>query len=160
MGVSRWRWSVAEGQVDLLAVETVGGALGDGLPGELLAGEGDQRLAAALAAEVVQDEDGVWLELHGEDGGWGRGGNDSSPSLSLFFKVGPELQQRAGQQERRFGRPVRPVLRFHAIKELNWAAACSGSWAAAVFSNLWSQGTGFVFPHRRNKKILRHTGQL
>lgn len=58
-GVCRWRWSVAEGQVDLLAVETVAGALGHSLPGQLLAGEGDQGLAAALAAEVVQDENVV-----------------------------------------------------------------------------------------------------
>lgn len=52
--------------MDLLAVEGVVGALGYSPPGNLLAGEGDQRLAAALAAEVVQDEDAVWLKLQGE----------------------------------------------------------------------------------------------
>lgn len=54
--------------MDLLAVETVAGALGHSLPGQLLAGEGDKGLAAALAAEVVEDEDGVWLELLGGGG--------------------------------------------------------------------------------------------
>lgn len=49
--------------MDLLAVEGVVGALGYGPPGDLLAGEGDQGLAAALATKVVQDENGVWLEL-------------------------------------------------------------------------------------------------
>lgn len=58
-------WSVTEDQVDLLAVERVIGALRYSLPGDLFAGEGDQGLAAALAAEVVQDENGVWLELSG-----------------------------------------------------------------------------------------------
>lgn len=57
------QWSVTEDQVDLLAVERVVGALGYGLPGDLLTREGDQGLAAALATEVVQDENGVWLEL-------------------------------------------------------------------------------------------------
>lgn len=56
-------WSVTEDQVDLLAVEGVIGALGYCLPGDLLTGEGDQGLAAALATEVVQDKNGVWLEL-------------------------------------------------------------------------------------------------
>lgn len=58
--------------MDLLAVETVAGALGHSLPGELLAGEGDEGLAAALAAEVVEDENGVWLELLGGGSGEGR----------------------------------------------------------------------------------------
>lgn len=49
--------------MDLLAVERVAGALGHRLLGRLFAGEGDQGLAAALAAEVVQNEDGVGLEL-------------------------------------------------------------------------------------------------
>lgn len=57
------QWSVTEDQVDLLAVEKVVGALGYGLPGNLLTGKGDQGLAAALATEVVQNENGVWLEL-------------------------------------------------------------------------------------------------
>lgn len=70
-GLCRCRWSVAQGQVDLLAVETVAGALGHSLPGQLLAGEGDEGLAAALAAEVVEDENGVWLELLGRRGGGG-----------------------------------------------------------------------------------------
>lgn len=51
--------------MDLPAIETVVGALGYSLPGDLFAGEGDQGLAAALAAEVVQDENGIWLELQG-----------------------------------------------------------------------------------------------
>lgn len=55
--------SVAENQVDLLAVEEVAAALGHGSPRRLLVGEGDQGLAAALAAEVVQDENGVGLQL-------------------------------------------------------------------------------------------------
>lgn len=55
--------SVTEDHVDLLAVEGVVGALGYGLPGDLLTREGDQGLAAALTTEVVQDENGVWLEL-------------------------------------------------------------------------------------------------
>lgn len=59
------RGSVTEGQVDLLAVEGVVGALRYSPSGDLLAREGDQGLAAALAAEVVQDENGVWLELWG-----------------------------------------------------------------------------------------------
>lgn len=57
------QWSVTEDQVDLLAVESVVGALSYGLPGDLLTGEGDQGLAAALTTEVVQDENGIWLEL-------------------------------------------------------------------------------------------------
>lgn len=48
---------------DRLAVEGAVGALADGPSGHLLAVEGDQRLAAALPAVVVQDEHGVWLEL-------------------------------------------------------------------------------------------------
>lgn len=69
-GWCRCRWSVAQGQVDLLAIETVAGALGHSLPGELLAGEGDKGLATALATEVVEDENGVGLELlGGEEGG-------------------------------------------------------------------------------------------
>lgn len=51
--------------MDLPAIETVVGALGYSLPGDLLAGEGDQGLAAALATEVVQDKNGIWLELQG-----------------------------------------------------------------------------------------------
>lgn len=57
------QWSVTQDQVDLLAVEGVVGALGYGPPGNFLTMKGDQGLAAALAAEVVQDEDAVWLEL-------------------------------------------------------------------------------------------------
>lgn len=49
--------------MDLPVVEGVVGALSYSAPGDLLAGEGNQGLAAALAAEVVQDENGVWLEL-------------------------------------------------------------------------------------------------
>lgn len=49
--------------MDLLAVEEVAGALCYGPPGHLLAGEGDQGLATALPVEVVQDENGVGLEL-------------------------------------------------------------------------------------------------
>lgn len=45
--------SVTEAQTDLLTIEGVVGALGHGSPGDLLAREGDQGLAAALAAEVV-----------------------------------------------------------------------------------------------------------
>lgn len=56
-------WSVTEDQVDLLAVEGVVGTLGYGPSCDLLTGEGDQGFAAALATEVVQDENGVWLEL-------------------------------------------------------------------------------------------------
>lgn len=55
--------SVTEGQVDLLAVEGVVGALSYSLSGNLLTGEGDQGLAAALATEVIQDKNGVWLKL-------------------------------------------------------------------------------------------------
>lgn len=51
--------------MDLLAVESVAGALGYGLFGHLFAGECDQCLATALAAEVVQNENGIWLELQG-----------------------------------------------------------------------------------------------
>lgn len=53
--------SVTEDQVDLLAVESVVGALSNGLSGDLLTRKGDQGLAAALATEVVQDENGIWL---------------------------------------------------------------------------------------------------
>lgn len=60
------QWSVTEGQVDLLPIEGVVGALGYSLPGNLLTGEGDQGLAAALPTEVIQDENGVWLKLQGE----------------------------------------------------------------------------------------------
>lgn len=49
--------------MDLLAVEEVVGVLSYSLSGDLLAGEGDQGLAAALATEVVQDENSVWLKL-------------------------------------------------------------------------------------------------
>lgn len=49
--------------MDLLAVEGVVGALGYGPSGDLLTREGDQGLATALATEVVQDENGIWLEL-------------------------------------------------------------------------------------------------
>lgn len=61
-----------ESQVDRLAVEGVAGALGHGLSGHLFVGECDQCLAAALSAEVVQNENGIWLELRrrrGEGGG-------------------------------------------------------------------------------------------
>lgn len=57
------KWSVTEDQVDLLAVEGMVGALGYGPPGHLLTGEGDQGLATALATEIVQNENGIWLEL-------------------------------------------------------------------------------------------------
>lgn len=50
--------------MDLLAVEGVVGALSYSLPGNLLAGEGDQGLAAALATEVIQDKNAVRLKLH------------------------------------------------------------------------------------------------
>lgn len=52
--------------MDLLPIEGVVGALGYSLPGDLLTGEGDQGLAAALPTEVIQDENGVWLKLQGE----------------------------------------------------------------------------------------------
>lgn len=55
--------SVAAGQVDGLSGEGAAGELGHGLPGRLPAGEGHQGLPAPLAAQVVQDEDGVRLEL-------------------------------------------------------------------------------------------------
>lgn len=51
--------------MDLLPIEGVVGALGYSLPGDLLTGEGDQGLAAALPTEVIQDENGVWLKLQG-----------------------------------------------------------------------------------------------
>lgn len=60
------QWSVTEGQVDLLPIEGVVGALGYSPPGDLLTGEGDQGLAAALPTEVIQDENGVWLKLQGK----------------------------------------------------------------------------------------------
>lgn len=49
--------------MDLLAVEGMVGALNYSPPSHLLTGEGDQGLAAALATEVVQNENGIWLEL-------------------------------------------------------------------------------------------------
>lgn len=49
--------------MDLLPIEGVVGALGYSPPGDLLTGEGDQGLAAALPTEVIQDENGVWLKL-------------------------------------------------------------------------------------------------
>lgn len=49
-----------------MAVEGVIGALEHGPPGHLLTGERDQGLATALAAEVVQDENGVGLKLQQE----------------------------------------------------------------------------------------------
>lgn len=55
--------SVTEDQVDLLAIEGVVGALSYSPPGGLFTREGDQGLTAALTTEVVQDENGVWLEL-------------------------------------------------------------------------------------------------
>lgn len=51
--------------MDLLAVESVVGALGYGLLGHLFAGECDQGLAAALSTEVVQNENRIRLELQG-----------------------------------------------------------------------------------------------
>lgn len=51
--------------MDLLAVESVAGALGYGLFGHLFTGECDQGLAAALSAEVVQNENSIRLELQG-----------------------------------------------------------------------------------------------
>ncbi|KAJ8252535.1 hypothetical protein COCON_G00218470 [Conger conger] len=60
--------SAAAGQVDGVSGEGVVGSLGHSPPRGLLAGEGHQGLAAALAAEVVQQEDGVWQDLdEGED---------------------------------------------------------------------------------------------
>lgn len=52
--------------MDLLPIEGVVGALGYSPPGDLLTGEGDQGLAAALPTEVIQDENGVWLKLQGK----------------------------------------------------------------------------------------------
>lgn len=57
------RWSVTENQVDLLSVERVVGALRYGPPGHLLAWESDESLAAAFAAEVIQNKNGFRLEL-------------------------------------------------------------------------------------------------
>ena len=51
--------SVAKCQVDGVTREGVVGALCHCPSGRFLAGEGDQGLAAALAAEVIQHEDGV-----------------------------------------------------------------------------------------------------
>lgn len=51
--------------MDLLAVESVAGALSYGLLGHLFAGERDQCLATALSTEVVQNENGVGLKLQG-----------------------------------------------------------------------------------------------
>lgn len=58
---------MTEDQVDLVAIEGVIGALGHGLPGDLFTGEGYQGLATALATEVVQDQNGIWLQLQGEN---------------------------------------------------------------------------------------------
>lgn len=52
--------------MDLLAVESVAGALGYSLFGHLFAGECDQCLATALSTEVVQNENSIWLELQGD----------------------------------------------------------------------------------------------
>lgn len=52
--------------MDLLAVESVAGALGDGLLGHVFAGECDQGLATALSTEVVQNENSIRLELQGD----------------------------------------------------------------------------------------------
>lgn len=49
--------------MDLLAVKEVVGALGYSLSGDLIARKSDQGLTAALATEVVQDENSVGLEL-------------------------------------------------------------------------------------------------
>lgn len=49
--------------MNLLAIELAVGALGHGPAGKLLVREGDERLTAALPAEVMQDENGIWLEL-------------------------------------------------------------------------------------------------
>lgn len=70
-----------ESQVDLLAVEGVAGALGHGLSGHLFVGECDQCLAAALSAEVVQNENGIWLELRRRGGG---DGTESRRSAAAF----------------------------------------------------------------------------
>ena len=51
--------SVAICQADGVTGEGVVGALCHSPSGRFLAGEGDQGLAAALAAEVIQHEDGV-----------------------------------------------------------------------------------------------------
>lgn len=73
-----------ESQVDLLAVEGVAGALGHGLSGHLFVGECDQCLAAALSAEVVQNENGLWLELR-DGGGEGRGGGQKADGQTAAF---------------------------------------------------------------------------
>lgn len=72
-----------ESQVDRLAVEGVAGALGHGLSGHLFVGECDQCLAAALSAEVVQNENGIWLELRRRRGEGG-GGTESRRSAAAF----------------------------------------------------------------------------
>lgn len=59
--------SAAAGQVDGVSREGVVGALGHCASGGLLTGKGHQGLAAALAAEVVQQEDGFWQDLEEED---------------------------------------------------------------------------------------------
>lgn len=63
--------------MDLLPIDGVVGALGYSLPGDLLTGEGDQGLAAALPTEVIQDENGVWLKL--------QGGKKVMKSVSVFL---------------------------------------------------------------------------
>ena len=64
----RWRkieaqWSVTDDQVDLLTVEWEVWALCNGPPGHILTRERDQGLAAALATEVIQNNNRVWLKL-------------------------------------------------------------------------------------------------
>lgn len=49
--------------MNLLATELAVGAIRHGPAGNLLVREGDERLTAALPAEVIQDENGLWLEL-------------------------------------------------------------------------------------------------
>lgn len=49
--------------MDLLAVEEVAGTLEYSTPGCLLTWKRDQGLSVALATEVVQDENAIWLQL-------------------------------------------------------------------------------------------------
>ena len=56
-------WSLAAEQAHRVTVEVLVGALGHGPPGCLLAGKGHQGFAAALAAQVVQHQDSVGIQL-------------------------------------------------------------------------------------------------
>lgn len=55
--------SVAQCQVDLLAIEEVAGTLNDSTPGCLFTRKRDQGLSVALTTKVVQDENTIWLQL-------------------------------------------------------------------------------------------------